>query len=200
MSWDKIPGWFSWEEVYARWAREAPPGAVFVEVGVFLGRSLAFLLEHLRGKDATVYAVDPWVDDWRPEEWRDGVPGEGHHYTWGGDLREVSNAHGGPFRSALWHLMAHAGEDFEKVRVLRVPSVQAARLFEPGSVDFVWIDGDHNEGAIRQDIAVWTPLVKPGGAIGGHDYSESYPGVVRAVDEAFGPGRGVRVSSWEVRR
>ena len=195
MSWQDIPGWFDWQDIYDRRAAEAPQGAAIVEVGVFLGRSLAYLLERLRhNPTAKVYAVDPWIDDWRPEEWKDGL-----HYTWGGDLKAASDAKGPPFLSAMWHL-ANLCPDGERARVLRVPSVQAARLFDDGSVDQVWIDGDHNYDAVRADIAAWTPKVKPGGVIGGHDHTGSYPGVVQAVREAFGEGHHVSASSWEVRR
>ena len=189
MSFDQIPGWFDWESVYARWAREAPPGAVFVEVGVFLGRSCAYLCEQLRlagNTTAIVYAVDPWQDDWRTPEQKTEMRFEGLP-TWGGDLRDAALAKGGPFESFCWHMGAFAPGDFERVRVVRTPSVMAARMFDDESIDHVWLDGDHNYSAISADIAAWMPKVKRGNVLGGHDWSEeNYPGVVRAVREAFG--------------
>ena len=65
---------------------------------------------------------------------------------------------------------------------MRMDSVEAAKRVEDGSLDFVFIDGDHSYDGCKRDIAAWTPKVKLGGWIGGHDYSERW-GVKRAVDE-----------------
>lgn len=53
----------------------------------------------------------------------------------------------------------------------------------PWPVDLVFIDADHRYGSVKEDIAAWTPHVKPGGILCGHDYV-SFPGVRRAADEA----------------
>lgn len=64
---------------------------------------------------------------------------------------------------------------------------QAATFYADGSFDFVFIDADHSYDAVREDISLWAPKVRPGGWLGGHDYHpRKFPGVVRAVDEAFG--------------
>ena len=49
--------------------------------------------------------------------------------------------------------------------------------------DFVYIDGHHEYEFVKDDIANYYPLGKEGGILAGHDYCESWPGVVRAVDE-----------------
>jgi len=67
----------------------------------------------------------------------------------------------------------------------REPST-AARLFEAGTVDFVFIDAGHTREAVAADIAAWLPKVRPGGRIAGHDYAPEWPGVVQAVDECLG--------------
>lgn len=64
----------------------------------------------------------------------------------------------------------------------------AARLVPDGWADFVFIDAAHSYRAVCDDIADWLPKVKPGGWFGGHDYHPKFPGVIRAVDEAFGGG------------
>lgn len=38
-----------------------------------------------------------------------------------------------------------------------------------GSLDFVYIDGNHSEEYVRQDIRLWWPKVKIGGMLAGHD-------------------------------
>jgi predicted O-methyltransferase YrrM len=75
-------------------------------------------------------------------------------------------------------------------RVIRMRSVVAATHYKNESLDFVFLDADHNYEAVQADIAAWLPKVRPGGILCGHDYAnEAYPlwGVARAVDEAFGP-------------
>lgn len=65
-------------------------------------------------------------------------------------------------------------------------TAEAASHVPDGWADFVFIDAAHSYRAVQQDIALWTRKVRPGGWLGGHDYHPRFPGVVRAVDEAFG--------------
>jgi hypothetical protein len=57
--------------------------------------------------------------------------------------------------------------------VMREFSHEAAEKFEDGSLDFVHIDGNHDEENAYRDIEVWTPKVRVGGIISGHDYFNS---------------------------
>ena len=102
-----------------------------------------------------------------------------------------------------WHFLRHlrAAKVDDVVIPLKMSSLLAARLFDPGSVDFVFLDADHSEKAVRDDLEAWYPLVKPGGAIGVHDYDNpTFPGVETAVDQFLErqelkgrPSRGVGV-------
>jgi hypothetical protein len=58
----------------------------------------------------------------------------------------------------------------DRVTWSELTSVQAAAAVPDASVDWVWIDADHSEPAVRRDLAAWQPKVRPGGWIGGHDY------------------------------
>ncbi len=42
--------------------------------------------------------------------------------------------------------------------------------FEDNSLDFVFIDGNHALEYVIEDIAKWSPKVREGGIISGHDY------------------------------
>jgi predicted O-methyltransferase YrrM len=53
---------------------------------------------------------------------------------------------------------------------IRQFSVEAAKGFDDGSLDFVYIDGAHDFSNVVNDLAAWTPKVKKGGLICGHDY------------------------------
>jgi cephalosporin hydroxylase len=61
------------------------------------------------------------------------------------------------------------------------------------SVDYVYIDADHSYEHVKQDIAFYSPFVRQGGTISGHDYEKTHSDVILAVNEAF--GSNVRVPS-----
>lgn len=64
------------------------------------------------------------------------------------------------------------------------PSPAACKLFDDASLDFVWIDGDHSEGAFYADVVNWLPKIKPGGWLGGHDYDHpAHPGIAKVCGE-----------------
>lgn len=50
-------------------------------------------------------------------------------------------------------------------------SVEAADYFDDGELDFVYIDANHSEPYVSQDIEAWTPKVRKGGIVAGHDYA-----------------------------
>ena len=75
-------------------------------------------------------------------------------------------------------------ERFPKYHLIVADSIEAAKSFKNGSLDFVFIDGDHTYDSVKQDIEAWYPKIKPGGHIAGHDYLYSED-VRRAVDAAF---------------
>jgi hypothetical protein len=49
-------------------------------------------------------------------------------------------------------------------------SMDAVSLFDDDTLDFVYIDANHNYKYVLEDIEQWTEVVKPGGIVSGHDY------------------------------
>lgn len=49
-------------------------------------------------------------------------------------------------------------------------SIEVAKTFADGSLDFVFIDAEHTCEAALADLQAWYPKVKPGGLVSGHDY------------------------------
>ena len=210
MSWQGIPGWYDWQDIYAQAIADAPADrpSVFVEVGVAFGRSVAHLARMAidSRKPITIYAVDPWVDDWNP----DWTIDEKTRPTWGAEHAEWARAQGGPFSAFLKMMQTHAPEELEFIKVVRCKGVEAAallrsRMWLEGSPHCVWIDGDHRYEGVAADIASWRWLdhrqpTQPRW-FGGHDFAGNFPGVVRAVTEAFGPEGFEHIgNSWLVRR
>lgn len=54
--------------------------------------------------------------------------------------------------------------------IVRKFSADAAREVPDGSLDFVYIDGNHVYDAVIEDLTIWAPKVRLGGVIAGHDY------------------------------
>lgn len=129
-----------------------------VEVGVKEGENISYILRHC--PDLFMYAVDPWVVQ----------PGETETYEdW--NMQAVINRYEAainPFR--------------DRVKTLRMFSVEAAKEFPDKSVDFVFIDAQHNYKNLMQDIEAWKPKCK---FLAGHDYWEPFPGIEKAVNESF---------------
>lgn len=83
-------------------------------------------------------------------------------------------------RAHLFNLLRHeVAKRKGRAQLIREFTVDAARLVPPRSLDFVFIDADHSEDAVRADIRNWAPCVRPGGWITGHDYD--LPGVAAAL-------------------
>jgi len=159
--WRSVPGWFDFEAVYERAVREAPAGGVLVEVGSWKGQSMAHLAVEAAnsGKDLVLYAVDTFRGSKEAVHQQD----------------KVILDHG----TVLHEFCRNLLPVLSTVHVLAVPSVLAARVFDAGSVDFVFIDGSHDEVDVRADLSAWWPTLKTGGVMAGHDFYLS--GVANAV-------------------
>ena len=199
MSWESIPGWYGFASTYSEFVQRAPAsGGVYVEIGTAFGRSVASLARMFidSGKTARIWAVDPHFEDWWlvPEQY----PAHLERPTWGGEYAQFGRDLGGPFSAFMHCMRTHAPEELERINVLRCRSIDAAKFI--GRCHGVLIDGDHNYEAVAQDIAIWRPHMMPGGILAGDDYSEvDFPGVCRAVREAFGSKYEVRGTTWIVR-
>jgi hypothetical protein len=75
------------------------------------------------------------------------------------------------------------GKPFE---IVRKYSIEAANDFTDESLDFVYIDANHNYDHVLADIKSWLPKVKPGGIVSGHDYIKR-----KGQDHLFGVKQAV---------
>jgi predicted O-methyltransferase YrrM len=65
-------------------------------------------------------------------------------------------------------------------------SIDAARRFAALGLkcDAIFLDADHTDYHVRQDILAWRPLLADGGVFAGHDYGNTdWPDVKAVVDE-----------------
>lgn len=68
-------------------------------------------------------------------------------------------------------------------------------LFPNVNFDFIFVDGDHKYESVKFDIEQSLKLISPRGILAGHDYSLSWPDVVKAVDELV-PKRKLHDTIW----
>lgn len=67
--------------------------------------------------------------------------------------------------------------------------------FADGYFDFIYIDANHTYESVSRDINDWLP--KTSLLIGGHDYQDKWPGVIKAVDDKFKrPDQVFQDTSW----
>lgn len=78
-------------------------------------------------------------------------------------------------------------------------SFELNHKFADNDFDFIYIDGDHTYEGVSRDLDLFLPKIKKGGIVAGHDYTNNWEGVRRAVDEAFGsPSKTYADGSWLV--
>ncbi len=73
----------------------------------------------------------------------------------------------------------------DRSKLIRLTSTEAAQRIGKESLDFVFIDANHEYDYVRQDLEWWYGRVRKGGLIVGDDYTTHHPGVRKAVDEFF---------------
>jgi hypothetical protein len=172
MSYENIPGWSrDILPFYDEMAKRIPHGGVFIEVGVFLGRSLAYMGQ--RRPDLELWAIDPWLDD------------TSTGYLGMGEYAELGAKHGGLFFAFLDLMRANAPDVLERVHIVR-GTVDTIAL--DVAADMLFIDGAHDEESVKKDLHGFGYLVKKGGIVSGHDYQPDYQGVIDVVDSFFGKG------------
>jgi hypothetical protein len=91
----------------------------------------------------------------------------------------------GRFAEMLLTACSSLGNVIDRVKIVRWPSPEAARIVEDFSCDAILIDGDHSYDAVRLDLAAWRDKVKNGGYLAGDDVDPDFEGCERAWEEAF---------------
>ncbi|NLD71174.1 MAG: class I SAM-dependent methyltransferase [Chloroflexi bacterium] len=150
----RIPGQYRRGEARFLYRLARRKGQI-VEIGCYMGRTTALLVQAARMWGATVTTVDPFVP--LPNGVEQATPDK-----WRAHLERVG---------------------LRPPRLLAVPSHEAARQWA-GEIAFLFVDGDHSYTGVQHDLADWAPRVQVGGVIALHDmWFPSITGVARAVTE-----------------
>lgn len=86
-------------------------------------------------------------------------------------------------------------------KIVRKFSEEAHKDFPDESLDFVYIDGNHEFLHVAQDLVNWIPKVRKGGIVAGHDFrrnSKKYINDVKDVIPAYAYAK--HINPWFVLR
>ena len=83
--------------------------------------------------------------------------------------------------------LAFWGNQKDTAIMMTLSSEEAVKVFEPKSLDVVFIDGDHHFKPVCNDIWKWSRRLKEGGTLCGHDYNPiGQKEVVQAIELLLG--------------
>jgi len=136
-----------------------------VEIGVHRGSTSFGLLKS--SKINHLYMIDPWQSGYSLRKNRPT------------DRADKSQK----WMNAAFKKVSERAKQFpNKTTIIRKTSAEAAAEV-PNDLDFVFIDGDHAYEAVYNDLIIWTPKVKNNGLVCGHDWSNGWKNVIKAVTQ-----------------
>lgn len=138
------------DEVRIRLLKHLGTGGVGAEVGVWKGDFSEQILEVVQPE--TLHLIDPWL--YQPEF---------SNVAFGRDKYEDE------MEQFYKNVTARYIND-PRVKIHRMTSDEAFELFEDSSLDWVYLDGNHNAPYIDRDLENALKKVKPNGQISGDDY------------------------------
>jgi predicted O-methyltransferase YrrM len=171
-----IPGWLSPQdatELYDAVLSLRSERPVIVEIGSHLGKSSMVLAQALRKKGGGIlHCIDPFDAS--------GDSGAQHLY----EKRQAEL--GINLLEAFKRNMARYGV-LSFVRPIKGFSHIVAKDFS-GEIDMVFIDGNHDYEAVKNDFLDWSPRLREGGVIALHDvfaapFGDDYTGPWRVADQ-----------------
>jgi predicted O-methyltransferase YrrM len=115
------------------------------EIGTLGGMNARTLKIYIT--DLELYCVDPW-------EIYDGI-------QYFDDPQQMIEEH---------NVAIHRLSNFKNVHFVQKLSMDAVKDFDDNSLDFVFIDANHELPYVTEDIFYWSKKVRSGGIVSGHDY------------------------------
>ena len=140
-----------------KWANEKGATGRAVEIGAYSGEGTMVLAKYFK----EVLAVDPWLN--------------------GYDINDRASQQT-PMKFVFAKFLENTKE-LGNVNYSQNKSLDALEFVRDGSVDLVYVDGDHRYEAVLADFKGWLPKLRAGGVMAGHDWSMQ--DVKKALAEVF---------------
>lgn len=168
----RIKGWATKERLMVL-ARLAQNCHRIIEVGAYRGRSTLAIIDNAP-QNMRMIVVDLWDYTYR------GMRVTKKDFNaFLGNTRTVRN------RITIYRMRS----EFAAHHIERIDGLHFA--------DLVYIDGAHDYETVKGDIEKYQKFLKPGSVLCGDDYHKSWPGVRKAVNEAFDKVK-VKHTIWQV--
>lgn len=153
---ENIPGWCTKEKALTMMELiKKNKCKQCIEIGVFAGKSLFPIAKTLQyNGTGIVYAIDPW----EASESVKGFNLKDPNYAWWNNLN-----YNQIYESTSNLIIKNKLNKF--CTLVKRTAKQAQSLFSDNSIDFLHLDGNHNEPYTFQDLITYFPKVKDGGYI-----------------------------------
>lgn len=151
-----------------QWAAEVPANGVILEIGCYGGLSTSYLARGSEASKARIFSVDPFDSDIDLQAER---------------TDECVALEGKPGRKLVMERLEKIGAA-DRVELIEGYSQEAVKDWDR-EIDFLWIDGNHDQAYL--DFTDWSPFLKSGGRIAFHDSHPryGYPQVAEDVRKAL---------------
>lgn len=159
MHYDEISGLVDYatrEQVIDYAASKAEDGMVFVELGCYLGSTIARLAARIKARKikCTIYAIDNWKCTNISQASISYANLENHEQVYG----------------AFKHNIYACGLE-NYIKVIVSDTTEAAKLFENNSVDYIFFDANHGFN-LKQELLCWIPKLKEKSLAAVHDWPD----------------------------
>ncbi len=150
-----------------------------VEIGSWQGRSTSFLARAVNNsQNGTFYAID---------HFKGNVGKENFYVVDKSDLSDLENN----FLSNIERIGLS-----DSVQLLNMPNEQAEQEIRNINIRFLFIDGDHTKKGVEKDIELFFPKLMPGSIVVFDDFSQSFSGLVEAIDTLIAEREFTRIMSY----
>jgi len=127
-----------------------PEQSVFLEIGVFRGEFAKTIIKTINPKE--LYLVDIWTGKWGSGD------KDGENYL---SIDNMENVYLGLY---------HQTKNKPNIHVIRSSSTLFLESCEDDFFDAIYVDGDHEQQAVYDDLVNSYKKIKSNGILMGHDY------------------------------
>lgn len=182
---EAIQGWMTHEElelIYDLAWENLDSGGLAVEIGSWKGRSAFVTANVCKEKGARLICIDTFSGCESQKALYEATVKMGPDYFMDQNIK--MNLEGLPV--TLW----------------KGDSTAEHKKLSDEDVSFCFIDGDHFNPVVGQDIDNFWPKIKHGGIFSGHDYTKEFPDVITEVNRKFPnpDDRKIKHSIWIIKK
>lgn len=143
---------------------------IVCEIGTWKGKSAYIFATALKGKQGTLYVVDPF----------DGDGDSASKDSYQQEIKKLDTSLLQNFKDTV-----RKYDLLEGVQILPFLSSDARPQFFEKKIDLLFIDGNHDYEAVKNDYLLWSPLIPSGGTIVLHDFGAVHVDGPKRVAEEF---------------